>query len=119
MISAFISYWFSPQMYFLIVPDPVQWWCRFDVLKAVGCLAKNIIDYPVSAFNTFLAFLVDIGIYAFPPTPDHLKISNMLLAFSQQFPSIGWGLLFEIFNTCFIMLTIYLSIKAYKLLPFV
>ena len=101
-----------------ITPDPYQWWCRFEVIKQLVCLAHNVITYPTSAFNTFLAFLIDIGVAGFPSTPEHFKIANMLASFSAQFPQIGWGIIFEIFNGLFIMLAIYLSVKSLKLLPF-
>ena len=82
------------------------------------CFATNCILDPTGAINQFMITCIDIIVIPFPSTPDNYKLANLLYQFSQQLPSIGWGAVNEVFSGIFGMLTIYLSYKVYKILPF-
>lgn len=59
----------------------------------------------------------------FPSTPEPLRLGNlfddMLTSLDNTFPLIGGGVLNEVFTTITSVLLIIISIKVYKLIPFI
>lgn len=87
-------------------------------LVAIICMLHQIINNPDGAINTFMIFLFDNFYGFFPSTPEQFKIANMLNAFATDYPNIGWGVVYEIFNGMGVMFGLWGGIKILKILPF-
>ena len=109
MLTTIINYlkWLSAPVYMVAVA----------LITVVSVILGAIIN-PSGAINTLICTVIDIVVFFFPSTPNDLKISSLLTAFSSAVPLVGWGIVLDIMNTCFTMLAILLIIKVYKLIPF-
>jgi hypothetical protein len=93
------------------------WWTSTPVF-VIFCTAYTAIQNPRGAINTFLIHCIDVLMVAWPSTPNNFKIGTMLTAFSQQFPGIGWGAVSEIMTGIIGILTIAVTVKMLKFIPF-
>lgn len=85
-------------------------------LGPLGIILGAII-HPQGAVNGFVCRVIDLVAYAWPSTPPHLKLASLLSgAFAPD--DIGGYVVYEMFTTGAIMLSIVLLIKLYKLIPF-
>lgn len=87
-------------------------------IGGVFCFLWDVIQHPNGALNKFMIWIIDYLLVIIPSTPDEYKLANMLIAFSEQVPSIGFDIIWEIFSGITGMLAIYLIVKLWKFLPF-
>ena len=88
------------------------------VIVTLVYFAYNCVNNPEGAINTFMIMLIDMVYGFFPVTPNHYTIGYMLTEFSSQFPSIGWGVIYQIFYGMSVMFGLWCVVKLWQLLPF-
>ena len=92
------------------------WHCA--VIATIVCFFYNVITYPEGALNTFMKWVFSFIFIALPSTPDQYKFWHMIDVFSASYPAIGWGPVLQILTGISGMLTIYLTVKVLRFLPF-
>lgn len=87
------------------------------LFPVVGVLIATVAD-PAGAANQFLVTMIDhVAIY-WPETPENLKLANLIMGQLEPGTSVGKSILIDIYQTGFLMLSVVLLIKLYKLIPF-
>lgn len=89
------------------------------ILLPVVCIIASAFINPSGAVNTFMIKMIDIMFEFWPSTPDDKKIGYILSTFALEYPQIGWGPIYEVFQGVAGILTLALFIKLVKLLPFI
>jgi hypothetical protein len=92
------------------------WYCT--ILLTIVCFLYNCITDPDGAINTFFIWVLGYFLDYWPSTPSQYKFWSILNSFSEAYPQIGWGPIYEIFQGLMGMLAIYLSLKVIRFLPF-
>lgn len=73
---------------------------------------------PEGAVNKFANSVIDKVAIVFPSTPNNLKLGYLLDEATSSMPSVGRGIIGDIFVTISSMFAIVVVIKIYKLIPF-
>lgn len=87
-------------------------------LATIICLIYNCIADPEGAINQFMIIVIDMIYSIFPSTPQQYTIGYMLRKFSEDYPIIGWGVIYEIFVGMAAMFGLWCIVKLWQLLPF-
>ena len=85
----------------------------------VVCLLYSCITNPGGAINHFMIIFIDVIYGFFPSTPVEFTIGYMLKQFSNSFPNIGWGIVYEVFSGMSVMFGLWCVVTLYKLMPFI
>lgn len=88
------------------------------ILLPVACIIAAAFADPSGAVNTFMIKMIDVMFAFWPSTPNDKNIGHILSTFALEYPQIGWGLIYEVFQGIAGILTLALFIKLVKLLPF-
>lgn len=87
------------------------------LVPAIGILLETISD-PAGALNQLLVTMIDYVAIYWPETPEQLKLSNLVMGQLEPGTSVGEAIIIDIFQTAFLMLSVVVVIKLYKLIPF-
>ncbi len=88
------------------------------IFSSIFILIYQCIQNPEGAVNSFMILLIDMIVGQFPETPAEYKLGTLLSNFYGQVPWLPGSQLTEIFQGIAGMLSIFLFIKLWKLLPF-
>ncbi|MGK7893256.1 MAG: hypothetical protein AB4372_06405 [Xenococcus sp. (in: cyanobacteria)] len=81
-------------------------------------LILGAIKNPEGAVNTFLVKMIDLIAPFFPATPPNLKLSYLIDSVDSVMPAVGKAVIFEIFQSIALIISVSIVIKVYKLIPF-
>lgn len=92
--------------------------CMSSVVTII-CLLYSCITNPAGAINHFMIICIDIIYSIFPSTPSEFTIGYMLTQFANDYPNIGWGIVYEVFSGMSVMFGLWCVVTLYKLMPFI
>lgn len=88
------------------------------IFSSIFILIYQCIQNPEGAINSFMILLIDMIAGQFPETPAEYKLASLLSNFYAQVPWLPAAQLGEIFQGIARILSVFLFIKLWKLLPF-
>jgi|SRR6476646_7780531 len=91
----------------------------FTLGVTIFCFILECIRNPQGAINSFMCHAIDIVADVFPSTPHQYQIASILADFGASWSVIGWGILWQTLEGCLGLLSIYLVVKLYRMLPFI
>ena len=89
----------------------------FSALSSILAIVLGTIQNVTGAVNQLLVNIIDWIAQYWPSTPDEVKIANLIQAATAN-TGIGTAIVYETFQTIFLLLSVVALIKIYKLIPF-
>ncbi len=97
----------------------VQWiWWTCPIILGLFCLAYFYLENPEKLLNHLMIETIDVVLKVVPSTPNEFKLANIWKNIVTSYPFAPWGLVSEIIQGILGILSIQLSFKLIKYLPF-
>jgi len=78
------------------------------------CFAGESILNPNGFFNFVFCSMIDVLAYALPSTPTGYKIADLMHDFFLSYSVIGVGIFADLFQTLFVYLALFVTVKLVK-----
>lgn len=87
------------------------------IVPVVSVLITTVAN-PTGAVNKLLVSFIDFIAQFWPSTPEQLKLANLIAGPLESGTTVGQAIIVDLFQTAFLMLSVIVLIKLYKLIPF-
>jgi hypothetical protein len=95
--------------------NDLSYWSKIALPAFVTfCFTMECILNPQGAWNFAMCALIDVIVAGMPVTGENYQIANILLAFSQNYPFIGLGVIMEVMSTLFVILVMFTTVKMIR-----
>ena len=95
------------------------WFLPISLVSLIVSFFTETIRNPTGAINQIGIHFVDIVDGVLPSTPPEYQLATLISGLTSQVPGFAQSIISEIMSGVVGILSIFLLIKAYKLLPFV